>query len=110
LYIKELSAKYSLYESDLQDELNSILKSSRSTAFPVSSLVIPDSNGRPVVRQKQADRPSVHERELLRVFLSGDSEAISYIENNLEISFISNQIVLRIIEHLLDEYINNGRY
>jgi len=107
LYIKELSAKYSLYETDLQDELNRILKSSRSAAFPVSSLVIPDS-GRPVVRQKQADGPSVHERELLKVFLRGDSEAISYIENNLEISFINNEIVLKIIEQLLDEYINNG--
>jgi DNA primase len=108
LYIKELSSKYSLYESDLQEELDRALKNNKSTTFPVSSLVIPETN-RKVLRKGREDRISSHEKELLRVFLRGDSEAISFIENNLETSFINNNKILKIIEHLLDEFINNGR-
>ena len=109
LYIKELSSKYSLYESDLQAELDKALKNNKSTTFPVSSLVIPETNKKISFKAKE-DRISSHEKELLRVFLRGDSEAISFIENNLETSFISNNKVLKIIEHLLDEFINNGRF
>jgi DNA primase len=108
LYIKELSSKYSLYESDLQEELDKALKNNKSTTFPVSSLVIPETN-RKILHKGREDRISSHEKELLRVFLRGDSEAISFIENNLETSFINNNKILKIIEHLLDEFINNGR-
>ena len=109
LYIKELSSKYSLYESDLQEELDRALKNNKSATFPKSSLVIPEAN-RKVLYKAKEDRISFHEKELLRVFLRGDSEAISFIENNLETSFINNDKVLKIIEHLLDEFINNGRF
>ncbi|MBK6875725.1 MAG: toprim domain-containing protein [Ignavibacteria bacterium] len=109
LYIKELSSKYSLYESDLQEELDRALKNNKSATFPKSSLVIPEAN-RKVLYKAKEDRISFHEKELLRVFLRGDSEAISFIENNLETSFINNDKILKIIEHLLDEFINNGRF
>jgi DNA primase len=109
LYIKELSSKYSLYESDLQEELESALRNNKSTTFPVSSVVIPETN-RKISYKAKEDRISSHEKELLRVFLRGDSEAISFIENNLETSFINNDKILKIIEHLLDEFINNGRF
>ena len=89
--------------------MDKALKSNKSTTFPVSSLVIPETN-RKVNYKGNDDRISSHEKELLRVFLRGDSEAISFIENNLETSFISNNKVLKIIEHLLDEFINNGRF
>ncbi len=98
-----------MYESDLQEELDRALKNNKATTFPVSSLVIPEAN-RKIPHKGQEDKISSHEKELLRVFLRGDSEAISFIENNLETSFINNDKILKIIEHLLDEFINNGRF
>ena len=106
LFLKEIAEKYSLMETDLRDELEKILR--RRKQFPETSVVIPDApSGK---RQESVEfEVSVNERELLRVFLRGDPEAVAYIENNLETAFIRNSRILRIVEHLLDDCVNHER-
>ncbi len=104
LFLKEIAEKYSLMETDLRDELEKNLR--RKKQFPETSVVIPDS---PVRRRQDSAEyeVSVNERELLRVFLRGDPEAVAYIENNLETAFIRNGRILKIVEHLLDDCVNH---
>lgn len=106
--VKELSAKYNLYESDLTEELEIALKKARPS-FPRSSLEIPETRGTDSKRRKGPKGYSVHELELLRVFLRGNEDAVAYIENNLETTFIENSRILSIVEALLDEGINHGK-
>ena len=47
--------------------------------------------------------------DLLELFINGNEEAISYLENNLEIDFIKNKEISKITEYFLDEYINHGK-
>lgn len=108
-FIKELSEKYSISENILRDELENLLRRVKPVKkFPESSLVIPERSSS---RKSATDSEtvSVHERELLRVFLRGDEEAVSYLENNLETTFIHSEKVLKIVEHLLDDLMNHGK-
>jgi DNA primase len=106
-FIKELSSLYNLYESDLRDELNSALLRNRKVTYPESSVTIPDR--KPLKDVKSKEQPSKEEIDLIEIFINGNEESISYLEYNLETSFIKNEIVLKIIEIFLDEYINEGR-
>jgi DNA primase len=108
LYLKDLAIKYSLYESDLLDELNKALKRNNTPSFPASSLVIPE---REYERKstKKNDAVTVSERELLKAFIRGDVDAIGFIENNLETSLINNPKVLRVVEHFLDDCVNHEK-
>jgi DNA primase len=105
-YIKDIARKFNLYESELQTELNKTIRQNKKESFPKSSVVIP-------TKEKAEDKKSVkkipqEETELLEIFLSGDEEAIKYLENNLETDFIESEIVKNIVEIFLDEMINNG--
>lgn len=105
-YIKDIARKFNLYESELQTELNKIIRKNKRESFPKSSVVIP-------VKEEPEGKKSVikipqEETELLEIFLSGDDDAITYLENNLETDFIETEIVRNIVEIFLDELINNG--
>ncbi len=106
-YIKELSSLYNLYESDLRDELNIAVSKYRKETFPKSSVVIPRKKSLKDIRSGK--QPSQEEMDLIEIFIKGDEESISYLENNLETSFIKNILILKITEIFLDEYMNEGR-
>lgn len=106
-YIKEVARTYSLYESDMRDELEKVLKENKVKSFPKTSVVIPE-------RKKTNDitsgsKISAAEKELLELFLNGDDEAITYLENNLEIKFIENKTIMKMAEYFLDEFTNHGK-
>ena len=106
-YVKELSSLYNLYESDLRDELNSAVVKFKKETFPPTSLKIPERKSLKDV--KRGEQPSQEEMDLIDIFVNGDDESISYLENNLETSYIKNKLILKIIEVFLDEYLNEGR-
>lgn len=108
LYIKEISRLYSIYESDLRDELDKAVKENKSRSFPKTSLVVPQTK----IRNGNTDSKNKifpEERDLINLFINGNDEAVNYLENNLETDSIKDQTILKIIEYFLDEYINNGK-
>ena len=106
-YIKDIARKYSLYESDMRDELEKVLKENKIKSFPKSSVVLPE---RRLNIKKEIDQEIASvEMDLLELFINGNEEAISYLENNLEIDFIKNKEISKITEYFLDEYINHGK-
>ncbi|MBK8552506.1 MAG: toprim domain-containing protein [Ignavibacteria bacterium] len=107
LYIKEISKLYSIYESDLRDELDKAVKENKTRAFPKSSLVIPEKKIQNGSDPKSNIFPE--ELDLINLFINGNDEAVNYLENNLETSSIKNKTVLNIIEYFLNEYIDNGK-
>ncbi|MDQ3021047.1 MAG: DNA primase [Bacteroidota bacterium] len=106
LYIKEVSKMYSLYESDMRDELEKVVKENKTRAFPKSSVVIPEKKASGLNSEEKIYQP---EKDLLLLFIKGDEDAISFVENNLETRYIKSNLILQIIEHFLDEYINMGK-
>lgn len=106
-FIKEIAKMYSLYESDLRDELEKILKENKSRYSVKSSVVIPARSSD--VSAGNNPEISREEQDLIDIFINGNEEAINYLENNLEIGFLKNEHVIRIAEYFLDEYINHGK-
>lgn len=104
-YIKEIASMYNLYESDLRDALVDIKNTAISKTYKNSTLEIPQTSS-----GKDPDKGTINieEQELIDLFINGDNEAIAYLENNLETGFIRNEMVLKIIEYCLDEYMNHG--
>ncbi|MDQ3193517.1 MAG: DNA primase, partial [Bacteroidota bacterium] len=106
-YIKEISGLYSLYESDMRDEIDKAVKVNKSRAFPKSSVVIPHKkiiNG-----QETNEKIFSEELDLIDLFINGNDEAITYLENNLETASIKSPVILKILEYFLDEYIDSGK-
>lgn len=105
-FIKEIASKYGLYESDLRDELEKAVKIFRKEYFTKSSVVLPEKKVYRKPERRKADRA---ETDLIDVLVNGDSAAIEYIENNLDIQFIQDETVLKLTTSLLDEYMNEGK-
>jgi DNA primase len=105
-YIKEIARTYSLYESDLRSELDKTISQNKKAAFPKSSLEIPKIVFR---NEKENKQIGSEEYELIDVFINGGEKAIEYLEKELEIDFIKDATVRKIIEYFLDEYINEGK-
>jgi|WetSurMetagenome_2_1015567.scaffolds.fasta_scaffold16186_1 DNA primase len=105
-FIKEISTKYGLYESDLRDELEKAVKIFRKEYFTKSSVVLPEKK---VFKKQEKKKIEQAEIDLLDILANGDNKAIEYIENNLDIQFIQNETILKITTELLDEYMNEGK-
>lgn len=106
-YIKDIARKYSLYESDMRDELEKVIKENKIKSFPKSSLILPQRKNSS--KKEKGEEIYQEEMDLLELFINGNEEAIAYLENNLEIDFIKNKEVSVITEYFLDEYINHGK-
>jgi DNA primase len=104
-YIKETAKLYSLYESDLRGELEKIIKQTRQSSFPKTSLEIPRNN----VKNGNGKKLRKEEHDLVDIFVNGNEKAIEYLERELEISFIKDNTVRKIIEMFLDDYMNEGK-
>lgn len=106
-YVKEISKLYSLYESDLRDELGKVVNDTKKKMFTQTSVVIPETkNGN---TKSDPGKISQEERDLLELFVHGNEEVISYLENNIHVEFIKNKTVLKMVEFFLDECIEHGK-
>ncbi len=105
LYLKEVSNKYHIYESDLRTQLDMFLRSDIDSGKNYSE----QRTYTKVLKKPVTNVSQKLELELLEIFLKGDNDAISFLENNLEIGFIKDPLVLSAIELILDEYMNEGK-
>ncbi|MEO6693602.1 MAG: DNA primase [Ignavibacteria bacterium] len=106
-YFKEIAAMYSLYESDLRDEFEKVLKNNNLKNYPKSSVIIPEKKN--LKNEDPNEKICQEELDLIDLFINGNDEAILYLENNLETGFIKNKMIMGITEYFLDEYINRGK-
>jgi DNA primase len=106
-YIKEIAELYSLYESDLRDELEKTLKENKPKPYLRSSVIIPEKKSTNGSSGKVVILPEEH--DIIDLFIHGNEEVLNYLENNLETGFIKNPTVLKIVEYFLDEYIDSGK-
>lgn len=105
-FVKDIASKYGLYESDLRDELEKAVKIFRKEYFTKSSVVLPEKK---VIKKPEKKKIEQAEVDLLDILINGDNRAIEYIENNLDIQFITNETILKLTTTLLDEYMNEGK-
>ena len=106
-YIKDLSQKYNLYESDLRDEVTNTVKKNYKDSFPKSSVVIPPKKN--VVKTKRESEVSSEELELLDILVNGNFEAIEYLEKNIDFEYLTNKTVCELTGLLLDEFMTEGK-
>ncbi|MFZ4592305.1 MAG: toprim domain-containing protein, partial [Ignavibacteria bacterium] len=113
LYVKELVDAYQLYEPDLRDELERARKEFSKSQFQKSSVVLPVRT-RESQKEKEK-RPRNVELELVNLFVKCDYKnktyliAVDYLVDNLFIDYITNDIVLKTVELLLDEWHNERK-
>lgn len=105
-FIKDISSKYGLYESDLRDELEKAIKVFKKEYFTKSSVALPE---RKVPNKPEKKKIEQAEIDLLNILVNGDNNAIEYLENNIDIQFIQNETILKLTTALLDEYMNEGK-
>ncbi|MDD5361311.1 MAG: DNA primase [Ignavibacteria bacterium] len=106
-YIKELAETYRLYESDMRDELNRAYKEFKKTLFPKTSVALPERKSK-----EKKDGNGKHlqaEYDIIKVFLSGNFDAINYIADNIYIDYITDEKVLGAVEIMLDEWHNENK-
>jgi len=106
-YVKEISNKYGLYESDLRDELEHSTKTyRREISIKYSSS---DNLSASSKNTKKGSQIQKIESDLIELFINGTPEAIEYLVYNVELDFIENETVYNIISKFLDEFINEGK-
>ncbi len=108
LYVKDLADYLKIYESDLRDEVNKAYKEFRKQSFPKTSVVIPKPQKKEIKKIKKLTIPRC-ELDLLQIFIHGTPKAIEYIENNIDIKYISHPSIVKAAEIFLDEMLNEGR-
>jgi DNA primase len=108
-YIKDISSKFGLYESDMRDELELAVKRFKKESFPKSDLKIPPVKSNSKEMAKEIQKIPKEEIELLELFINGDSKTLEYLEYNLETDFISDKTVKELVFKFLDEYMNTAK-
>lgn len=106
-YVKEISNKYGLYESDLRDALEQSTKTYRreiSIKYSSSDNLSVSSKN-----TKKGSQIQKIESDLIELFINGTPEAIEYLVYNVELDFIENETVYNIISKFLDEFMNEGK-
>ncbi len=103
-YIKEISNKYGLYESDLRDELNRSMNTYGKESSTKSTSNINTNKG-----TKKGSNIQKVESDLIELFIHGTPEAVDYLVYNVELDFIENEVVYNIVSKFLDEFINEGK-
>lgn len=108
-YVKDISSKFGLYESDLRDELDSAIKRFKKESFPKSDLKTPTVKNDFKEKVKEIQKIPIEEIELLELFINGDTKTLEYLEYNLETDYISDNTVKEIVFKFLDEYMNERK-
>lgn len=108
-YIKDITKKFGLYESDMRDELEKAVKKFKKESFPKSDLVIPVSKNTLKEKAKEVQKIPKDEIELLEIFINGDEKTLEFLSCNLETDFISDATVREIVFKFLDDYMNENK-
>ncbi len=96
-YIKDISQKYSVYESVVRRELDKHLKLRTKGLTREFTPKVDTEN----LHEKQQSRISTVELFLIRLLIDSDDKTKSYLMNNLEIDLISNPEASRIINFIM---------
>jgi DNA primase len=107
-YIKEVSARYGLYETDLAHEMErwlpkSIQRPRRIEPLLRSSTLKPSDSMTPVKTELTAE-----EREILELMLLGDLTLVQFIFTHLALSNFTDNRARTIAELVLSEYEEHG--
>lgn len=105
-YMKEIATMYKLYESDLRDELNSAYRKYKRESYPKSSLILPAGKPEPVTQKKEKIPQA--EIDLLDVLVNGDVNAISSLENNINIEYITDKAIADLVDRFMNQLLNDG--
>jgi DNA primase len=103
-WLKELSKRYNLFDADLREALDVALKRNRRPEIPKTSVYIPERT-----KLKGEERISLLEKELIEVLVKGDEKSHDYIAENIDVPYLENKTVIKIVERFLQEYIDEGK-
>lgn len=95
-YIKDISDRFSIYETILRPELDKELKKNK---------IFVHRTDRPIQSQEkmeEAEEPNVSPMELnlIRLLIDSDDETKEYLINNLDIDYIANPDTVKIINYV----------
>lgn len=105
-YIKELSQKYNLYESDLNDEL----RNQKNSSKPVKKDVNSKDRELKTYKTKSSNKNQIPalELELIELFLNADPDTLFFLFEKVNLGLITNKYVLEIMRKFNDDYANEG--
>jgi DNA primase len=98
LYIKDISERFSIQQRLIEKELDK--ERLKKRAYPQSQ----DKHAANVERYKKEDietEVSETEYRLIRILVDSDTETKEFIMNNLEIDFIGNKEVVKIVNYII---------
>lgn len=100
-YIKEISRQFSLYESDIRDELEKVIKENQGKSFPKTSAVIPSRKD--VSHKNSFNNFLAQDKEVIDYFVRGNKNCLIFLYDNFDISWIKNDSVKKIISDFLEQ-------
>jgi DNA primase len=98
-YIKDISERFSIYESIIRKELDNQLKLSRKG-------LTREIKAEPTIQinstiEKYESEATQHEINLVRLLVDSDQETKDFLAENLEIGYITNPNVLTIVNYVI---------
>jgi DNA primase len=95
-YIKDIAQRFSIYESVIRQELDKILKlNQRGLTREVKRYTV-ESETEPLER---VDIPK-NETKLIQLLIDSDNETKKYLMDNLEIDYITDKEVIKIVNYI----------
>lgn len=95
-YIKDIAARFSIYESTIRNELDKLLKLKNKGLTRETRTTPPIIEG---ITKRELNVPGV-ELMLIRMLVDSDRDTKNYLMDNLEIDFVSNPEVVKIVNYI----------
>ena len=102
-YIKDISQRFSIYESTIRKELESYKKFKGKGLTYETKPGIDEINDYEYSKKNKVDS----ELSLIRLLVYGDNKIKEYLSNNLELDALKNQTLVKIVDFLLRNYVEN---
>ncbi|MGH2575302.1 MAG: DNA primase, partial [Ignavibacteria bacterium] len=103
-YVKDISERFSIYESILRSELNNYIKLKNMSLTQKTDLQKSNVN-----LEQSSGKISNAESMLIRLLLESDKNAKEYLIDNLEIDFIINPHIAKITNYIFQNYNNPNK-
>lgn len=102
-YIKDISERFSIYESTIRGELQKHKKSNqaRRLTWSMKNYVNENAEQDVVYNSKNKIRGTNVELNLIRLLVDSDEETKNYISNNLEADFIIDPAAIKIVDYII---------
>jgi DNA primase len=105
-YIKDIAARFSIYESSIRKELDKQLKLGKKG---ITRDVRREVFDEPPEHITGAPKPSSSEIMLIRLLVDSDAKTKEYLMNNLETGFIANDTIRRIVNYIMININNSSK-